>query len=594
MEWKIKKGTPWAYGVWIGEKQINLVFEAAQRKKVKDRRQTKDVLKESENRLRVYRLSDGTSEDIRLKTEWKFGDAYAVSLVGQNPEDYGYQILQDGIPVAVPDSIGAVTVHGERVHLFKIPEFDWEDDKAPGIDFDDIYLYKLHVKGFTKQSRSNVKFRGTFSGVTEKLSYLKSLGINAIELMPVYDFVVTSEENSRDERKNYWGYGPADYRAVKPDYGVRPELAADELRSLVKAFHKEGMEVYLEILFDKAGDTEKKLACLRYWATAYHVDGFHLSAATTPMADVLSDPILSDKKIMSENFDGSCDRNPEGRRRAVYHNGFQENMRRFLRGDAGAADGFTDSVLKRSREQGYIQYMTNNNGFTLMDLVSYNSRHNAENGEHNLDGTDQNLSWNCGEEGPSRKKEVNRLRRQQLKNGWILNIFQQGTPLIYAGDEFGNSQKGNNNAWCQDNPISWLDWKLLTKNLWLFEFVRELIALRKKEKLLHPSEPFKMTDKNSNGLPDVSFHGKSPWFCEDGNRTRCMGCMYAGKNEAWYFAYNMNSVRETFALPRLPENGVWEVYLDTAEFWEKGQTAADGEIQVEDHSIVLWHGTSGK
>lgn len=189
---------------------------------------------------------------------------------------------------------------------------------------------------------------------------------------------------------------------------------------------------------------------------------------------------------------------------------------------------------------------------------------------------------------------MNRLRRQQLKNAWILNIFQQGTPLIYAGDEFGNSQKGNNNAWCQDNRTSWLDWSLLTKNQWIFDFVRELIDLRKKEKLLHPEEYFKMTDRNSNGLPDASFHGKAPWFYDDADRTRCIGCMYAGKDEVWYFAYNMNSAPETFALPRLPMAGTWSVYLDTADVWKKDDPVEGGEIKLMDHSAILLHEISGK
>lgn len=404
MDWEIKKGRPWACGVLTWENHINLVIEAAGKKKVKDRRQMEETPKETELRLRIFRLSDGKTEDIVMKPEWKFGEAYAVALDGQNPQDYGYQILEDGEAVSLSYSVGTVSVKGKKVSLFEVSEFDWEDDKAPGLDFDNIYLYKLHVKGFTKQSSSKVKYRGTFAGVAEKIPYLKNLGINAVELMPVYDFMPRLGEKDKDERNNYWGYGPADYMAVKPEYAVKPERAADELKSLVKEFHKEGMEVYMEILFDKTGDTEKKLACLRYWVAEYHMDGFHLSAGTAPMADILSDPVLADKKIMSENFDGSCDRNPEGRRRAVYHNGFQENMRRFLRGDEGSVSGFMDSVFKRSAEQGYIQYMINNNGFTLMDLVSYDSRHNEDNGEHNLDGTADNLSWNCGEEGPSRKK----------------------------------------------------------------------------------------------------------------------------------------------------------------------------------------------
>ena len=247
-------------------------------------------------------------------------------------------------------------------------------------------------------------------------------------------------------------------------------------------------------------------------------------------------------------------------------------------------------ILNRSTEQGYIQYLVNNNGFTMMDLVTYDGRHNEANGEHNLDGPSWNFSWNCGAEGVSRKKEVLRLRRQQLKNAWILNVFQQGTPLIYAGDEFGNSQKGNNNAWCQDNEISWLNWNLLKKNDWLYNFAAEMIQLRRKVKILHPEKPYVQTDVSANGLPDVSFHGKVPWFVGEDGWDRCIGCMYAGDGEAWYFTYNMNSIRETFSLPSLPKRGLWKVYLDTAEVNAKDMEVKDGKILLERHSIVLLWG----
>ncbi len=605
MDWEINQGQPWPYGVSVWQNHLNLAFELPEKKRAGHKRAEKSDLDEKKLEIKIYHLLTYTSRTMPIEKCWRCGQAYGVSLefkeakademspegTGESVEDYGYQILYGGETISMPYARALRRIHGENIYLFKEREFDWDGDISPKLNFDDMILYKLHVRGFTKHASSGVKYRGTFEGAAEKISYLKELGINALELMPVYDFkIINPQDSSKEIRKNYWGYGPANFMAVKPEYSAKPEKAGESLKQFVKILHREGMEVYLEILFTGTETTEYVLSCLRHWLLEYHVDGFHLNASTTPLREVLADSVLADVKILSENFDGTCDRNGEGKRRAIYHNAFQDSMRQFLRGDEGSAGGFMAQILNRSAQQGYIQYMTNNNGFTMMDMVSYDSRHNEANGEQNMDGPSWNFSWNCGAEGVSRKKEVLLLRRQQLKNAWILNIFQQGTPLIYAGDEFGNSQRGNNNAWCQDNDISWLNWNLLKKNDWLYNFATELIQLRKKVTILHPEKPYVQTDQAANGLPDVSFHGKVPWFIDGANWNRCIGCLYAGNGEAWYFAYNMNSIRETFALPSLPKKGIWKVYLDTAEANLKDEEIRNGQIRVERHSIVLLHG----
>lgn len=605
MEWEIKQGQSWPYGVSVYQNHLNLAFRLPEAKQFGRNGQKIKCSDEKKLEIKIYSLSENTLLTMPVDQCWRCGQAYGVELEfkgqkedddsakvqGDSVEDYGYQILYGGEAITLPYAKALRHIGKETVYLFKELDFDWSGDVSPKLDFDDIILYKLHVRGFTQHSSSRVKYRGTFEGVSEKIAYLKTLGVNAVELMPVYDFEsIPSEGTLKEERKNYWGYGLANFMAVKPEYASNPQKAGESLRQLVKALHREGIEIYLEILFNGTEETEFILSCLRHWVLEYHVDGFHLNAATTPMRDVLSDPVLADTKMMSENFDGSCDKNVSKKRRAIYHNAFQDSMRQFLRGDEGAAGSFMAQVLNRSTEQGNIQYITNNNGFTMMDLVSYDSRHNEANGEYNLDGPYWNFSWNCGVEGVSRKKEVLQLRRQQLKNAWILNVFQQGTPLIYAGDEFGNSQKGNNNAWCQDNDISWLNWNLLNKNDWLYDFAADILKLRKAVKILHPEKPYVQADTAANGLPDVSFHGKAPWFVYEAEWNRCLGCMYAGEGEAWYFAYNMNSIRETFSLPSLPKKGVWKVYLDTAEANPKEAEAKKGKISLERHSIILLYG----
>lgn len=605
MKWQISQGKPCPYGVTVwdelenGRIKMNLTFELPEKRQNRGN-PGKVCPRENHIVVRVYDLVKHTSSELPIDKSWHFGQAYAVALeflVSESEtdsieiENYGYQLIWNDKVISMPYAKAVRWVDGEKVYLFGERMFEWGEDISPGLDFDEIILYKLHVRGFTKHVSSGVKHRGTFEGVREKIPYLKTLGINAVELMPVYDFEVENPEDAvKNKRKNYWGYGPAHFMAVKPEYAAEPKNAGDSLKELVRTLHREGMEVYMELLFTGNETADFEMACLRRWVLDYHIDGFHLNQTTTQLREVLSDPVLAETKIMSENFDGSCDRNGTGRRRAVYHNGYQDSMRRFLRGDEGTAGEFMNQVLNRSTEQGNIQYITNNNGFTMKDLVSYDSRHNEDNGENNLDGSAWNFSWNCGAEGVSRKKDVIRLRRQQLKNAWILNIFQQGTPLIYAGDEFGNSQKGNNNAWCQDNDISWLNWNLKKKNGWLWEFAVKMIELRKTVKILHPEKPFARTDTSANGLPDVSFHGKVPWFVYESSWNRCIGCMYAGNGEAWYFAYNMNCTKEIFSLPGLPGKGIWKVFSDTAESNPEGEMIEDGQIVSEGHSIVLLRG----
>lgn len=597
MSWKISRGEPWPYGITIRDKKINITFELPEERPI--RRSGKPACPAEKNLiLKIYNLNSRGEEELPIDKNWRFARIYSIALEWEasdmrddrmDMEDYGYQILYGGQPVSMPYAKALRRIKGERIYLFKEKDYDWGEDAFPGLDFDELIIYKLHVRGFTKHASSRVKHRGTFEGVIEKIPYLKALGINGVELMPVYDFDVDNPEDAAG-RKNYWGYGPAHFMAVKPEYGAEPENAGESLKALVRAMHREGIEVYMELFFTGKETADFQMACLRRWVLDYHIDGFHLNQMSTRLREVLADGILAETKVMSEDFNGFSDKNMSGRRRAVYHNGFQDSMRRFLRGDEGCAGDFMMQILNRSDAQGNIQYMTNNNGFTMMDLVSYDNRHNEANGEENLDGSSWNFSWNCGAEGTSRKRDVLRLRRQQLKNAWILNIFQQGTPLIYAGDEFGNSQKGNNNAWCQDNSVSWLNWNLLQKNEWLYDFAVKMIELRRTDRLLHPEKPFAQTDKSANGLPDFSFHGKVPWFVYEANWNRCIGCMYAENGEAWYFAYNMNFTKEIFSLPGLPKKGLWRVYLDTAESNVPGSLPDDGQIILEGHSIVLLRG----
>ncbi len=438
--------------------------------------------------------------------------------------------------------------------------YDWEDDHPPRTPYCESVIYELHVAGFTKSQSSGLSAdkRGTFVGLQAKIPYLKSLGITAVELMPIHQF---DTQDAASGLCNYWGYSPIAYFAAHSGYSsaADPTKVVDEFRDLVKALHKEGIEVILDVVFnhtaegDEAGplislkglanstyyilDSNKPASyanfsgcgnslrgnnsicqrlivdCLRFWVSEMHVDGFRFDLASTLSRDVAgspqsiefssilssieSDPILAGSKLIAEAWDasgfyqiGSFLNKSDWF--AEWNGPFRDDIRRFLKGDsksAGAAavriSGSSDIYLKPDREPNRsIQFITCHDGFTLSDLVSYNQKHNQANGEDNADGSNLNFSWNCGFEGLCEKSEIQDLRSRQIKNFLTVLFFSQGTPMLLMGDEIRRSQQGNNNAYCQDNELSWFDWNLTTRNADIFEFTKGLITFTQKCSLI--------------------------------------------------------------------------------------------------------------
>ena len=305
------------------------------------------------------------------------------------------------------------------------------------------------------------------------------------------------------------------------------------------------------------------------------------------MEALAQDPLLSHTKIFSEGFalDEIYEEKavPAFRNLAEYNDGFMLDARRFLKGDEGQLTAITSRARRNPKRNGVINYMANHNGFTLTDLVTYDEKHNEANGEANRDGTDVNYSWNCGEEGPSRKKRLLKLRSRQLRNAFVILLLSQGTPLIYAGDERGNSQSGNNNAWCQDNELSWIPWKTGKTETALLEFVKGLIAFRKAHPVFHQDRELQMTDYLSCGYPDVSYHGRQAWFGDFENYSRSVGILYAGdyvEDDFFYVAYNMHWMPHEFALPGLPADRKWRIALDT------GLEGTEGIFQEGEEEIL--------
>ena len=507
------------------------------------------------------------------------GNLHFLSVVLEQPEDYEYCYKIGG--KMVPDPYGKAFSGREHWSVSKGKEkrklrtrivtdtFDWGKSQFPHLKKEDVIAYSLHVRGFTKHSSSGVAHKGTFDGVTEKLPYLQKLGINQIHLMPVYEF----DENQR--HVNYWGYGKAYFFAPKASYAAGDPV--NEMKSLVRQMHLAGIEVILEMPFTEGTTFSLILDCLRYWVMQYHVDGFIVNPYICNPDELAKDPVLAKSKILKKE------------------DGFQNVMRRFLKGDEGM---IRDVICQlKNQDTQLYNYIASHNGFTLCDVVSYDGKHNEANGENNLDGPDYNYSWNCGAEGNSRKKAVNELRKNQIFNAFFLLLFAQGMPCILSGDEFMNTQKGNNNAYCQDNLISWLDWNQLSRREELYTFVCRLIALRK--------ACMKQTAKKSedtmgrSGIPQISYHGEDAWQMPAGRASRQLGVFYHEESteKDFYIAYNMHWLSHSFALPSLPKGMEWVCIAGTKEGVLDEKEAVpvkDKKVQLEERTIKVFVGRQAK
>ena len=507
------------------------------------------------------------------------GNLHFLSVVLEQPEDYEYCYKIGG--KIVPDPYGKAFSGREHWSVSKGKEkrtlrtrivtdtFDWEKSQFPHLKKEDVIAYSLHVRGFTKHSSSGVAHKGTFDGVTEKLPYLQKLGINQIHLMPVYEF----DENQR--HVNYWGYGKAYFFAPKASYAAGDPV--NEMKSLVRQMHLAGIEVILEMPFTEGTTFSLILDCLRYWVMQYHVDGFIVNPYICNPDELAKDPVLAKSKILKKE------------------DGFQNVMRRFLKGDEGM---IRDVICQlKNQDTQLYNYIASHNGFTLCDVVSYDGKHNEANGENNLDGPDYNYSWNCGAEGNSRKKTVNELRKNQIFNAFFLLLFAQGMPCILSGDEFMNTQKGNNNAYCQDNLISWLDWNQLSRQEELYTFVCRLIALRKAcmKQIAKKSED----TMGRSEIPQISYHGEDAWQMPAGRASRQLGVFYHEESteKDFYIAYNMHWLSHSFALPSLPKGMEWVCIAGTKEGVLDEKEAVpvkDKKVQLEERTIKVFVGRQAK
>ena len=624
-------------------------------------------------------------QEIPFPDAFRIGNVYSMMVYGLNIEttEYGYRfdgpndpkkglrfdrsrVLLDPFARSIsgrsvwgvePDSTNPFQHRGQIIR----EDYDWRGDKPLEIPPSDLVIYEMHVRSFTQHPSSEVRRRGTFAGLTEKIPYLKALGVNCVELMPIFEF--DEFENSREVNGrrlvNYWGYSTVGFLAPKAGYAASAPfgLESDELRHMIRTLHQNGIQVILDVVFNHTaeggeggplisfkgidnrtyylltpdggylnysgcGNTmncnnpvvrNMMLGCLIYWVSVFHVDGFRFDLASVlsrdekgvPMMNppllesIAGDEVLGKTMLIAEAWDAGglyqVGKFPAYGRWSEWNGMYRDCLRRFIKGDAECLPEMilrirgSDDLYGQRGPTASINYVTCHDGFTLYDLVSYNEKHNWDNGEGNRDGSDYNASWNCGAEGSTDDPEINALRMRQMKNMLTVLFTSRGIPMILSGDEFANTQYGNNNAYCQDNEISWLDWNQLETYRDMFDYVRRLIAFRKAHPVLR-AESYDFSH-NGTGYPELSFHGTRAWDLDEHSPGLSFAYMYAEDHARYctdsdafiYIAVNAYWKAQRYTLPILPEGFRWRLAFETSDV----SNDLDVERPLEDQSGIV-------
>ncbi|MFP4438718.1 MAG: glycogen debranching protein GlgX [Chloroflexaceae bacterium] len=637
--------------------------------------------------------------EIPFPDAFRIGNVFAMVVFGLDSEtiEYGYRMEGPFDPVVghrfdaeailldpYAKAIGGRDIWGtppnwnDRYrHRARIiyDDFDWESDHPLEIPIEDLVIYEMHVRGFTRHASSGVKQPGTFAAMREKIPYLKALGVNCVELLPIYEFDEFEHSRPHPEHPgellmNYWGYSTVGFFAPKAGYAATGKygMQVDELKALIKELHQNGIEVILDVVFNHTAEGNERgptisfrgldnktyymltpegyyfnfsgtgntlncnnpvvrnmvLDCLRYWAAEYHIDGFRFDLAAIlgrdpwgaplanpPLLETLAfDPILAKCKLIAEAWDagglyqvGSF---PAYGRWAEWNGKYRDDIRRFLKGDTGVAgsmaqrlQGSPDLYAWRGPTAS-INFITCHDGFTLADLVSYNGKHNEANGENNNDGANDNESWNCGWEGPTDDPWINGLRTRQMKNALAMLLVSQGVPMLLMGDEVARTQRGNNNTYCQDNDLNWLDWTLVEQNADLLRFVQHCIAFRHAHPVLRTRDHYRNIDYVGSGYADITWHGTQAWNADwsDGNRT--LAFMLCGRHAKGgtvvdnyiYVAINMHWDALPFEIPMLPLGMQWHLFANTSMPTPEDSYAPGSEPVLSDQRHCLVGGRS--
>lgn len=638
--------------------------------------------------LVLYRpTEDKPCAEIPFLPEFRVGDVFAMIVFDLDPDslEYGFRmdgpcepraghrfdvtrLLLDPMAHAVSGAEvwGAADESRKRLYrsILAPQDFDWQGDQPLGLPMADLVIYEMHVRGFTRSPTSGVKHAGTFAGMRAKIPYLKELGVNCVELMPVFEFDELENPRSnpltRERLYNYWGYSTVGFYAPKAGFAATGSLdmQVDELKTLIRELHRSGIEVILDVVFNHTAEGNEHgatisfrgldnrtyymlepdgryynfsgcgntlncnhpvvrdfvLNCLRFWVAEYHIDGFRFDLASIlgrdatgaplanpPLLESLAlDPVLGKTKLIAEAWDAGglyqVGTFPAYGRWAEWNGKFRDCARKFLKGDAEQVtelaqrlSGSPDLYYQRGPAAS-VNFITCHDGFTLADLVSYNQKHNEANGEENRDGANDNHSWNCGVEGPTDDAAIKAMRRRQIKNALALLFVSQGPPMLLMGDEVGRSQDGNNNAYCHDSALNWLDWTLQETNAELFQFCRRLIAFRNHHPALRNSYFAGQSLHDADSFA-ISWHGVQAWQPDWAPYSRTLAMMArrtnaAGEHDIVYAAFNMFWEPLEFELPP-PTSGQWRLFADTGasppgDIYDLGQ-----EPLLEDQRILL-------
>ena len=607
--------------------------------------------------LLFRRMEDEPYAILKFPDHYRVGNVYSMIVFGLHITDFEYAYRLDG-PYEPSKGllfdknnilldIYAKAVTGQSVwgtknksgSFYKArvvqDNFDWGVETNPLIPMEDLVIYEMHVRGYTKHESSGVSCPGTFSGIMEKIPYLKELGVNAVELMPVFEFDEMKDCREVDGKQllDYWGYNTVSFFAPNTSYAgsVEYNREGNELKNLIKTLHENGIECFLDVVFNHTAEGDDRgpsfsfkgfdnnvyymltpdghyynfsgcgntlncnhpvvrqmiLECLRYWTTFYHVDGFRFDLASilgrnqdgTPMNNppllqsLAFDPLLGNVKLIAEAWDagglyqvGSF---PAWSRWTEWNGKYRDDMRDYLKGDFGMAsvaaqritgsrDLYDPSIRGNNAS---VNFLNCHDGFTLWDMYSYSRKHNEANGWYNVDGSDDNRSWNCGFEGETDDAEILALRRRLAKNAVTVLLMSRGIPMFLAGDEFLNTQYGNNNAYCQDNEVSWLNWDFLERNRAHFDYMKHMIKLRKEHDVVR-----KYSGGCSLGLPEMQVSGPD-------DRTKVLCVIYAGRNQddsgddIVCLAINTFWEEQACFLPELPLQLKWKFEADTSGWY---------------------------
>jgi len=566
-------------------------------------------------------------------------------------------------------------------HRGRLPlnDFDWGAsrplDRAPR----DLVIYEMHLRGFTRHPSSGTKHPGTFDGLREKIPYLKELGVNCVELMPIFEF--DEQENTRtnpltgERLCNYWGYSTLGFYAPKAGYaaGGRHATQVNEFKELVKDLHEANIEVVLDVVFNHSaeggpdgptisfrgidnktyyllapngdytnysgcGNTlncnhpvvrDFVIECLRYWAAEFHIDGFRFDLASVlgrdsngaPLAnpplleELAHDPVLAHCDLIAEAWDAAglyqVGNFPAYGRWMEWNGRYRDAARKFLKGDIGMAGEMVQRIMgspdlyqaSGRKPTASINFITCHDGFPLADVFAYNGKHNLENGENNADGNNDNMTWNCGAEGPTDDPVILAMRDRQRRNALALLMVSQGLPMLSMGDECGRTQRGNNNAYCHDEDWNWFDWSLVEKESALLRFARRIIAFRTANPMLRRDEFLTGRDMVGSGYPDISWHGTLPWKPDWTVQSKTLAFMLCGRHGKQiggpphfiYCAFNMYHKPLDFTLPVLPKGMRWFRVADTArpspdDIADEGQEVPLGAaraVTLLDRSTVI-------